>query len=203
MEKILHDLGITIKVPAVSIPHVPQEAWVFLATLVLGIVVGVAFVRHLRARFAERHLRHKLRNDKLKAIRGDAATGNVFVVHDSGDAEIPRKPYKDGKLPARGFEGFTSKEIARGAARIGREPMVVRSFWTNKKRGRDNWKVEPLSTSPVVTEQVQRPSSNKDRSKQAPVATASDGKKQDERSDRGQRPNQPPAPEQPASTAIN
>lgn len=204
MEKFLSQLGISqLKVPALPISSVPDWAWLLAGVFILGIVVGVALFRHSRVRFAEKHLRHKLRNDKFKAIHGDADTGKVLVVHDSGETEIPNKPYKDGKLPARGFEGFRPKEIARAAARIGDEPHVVRSYWKTKKRGKDNWKVEPMAASPVMTEQPQRPSSNKDRPKQASTATASEGKRQDERSDRGQRPNQPPAPEQPASTAIN
>ena len=205
MEKILHDLGITIKLPAVSIPtiNVPDGTWIVVAVFILGIIVGVAAIRHARTRLAGLHLHHKLKNDRVKAIHGNADTNAVFVVHDSGETEIPLKPYRSGKLPARGFEGFTPREIARGAARIGRRAYVRRSFHKTKDNGPDHWRVEPMPESPLLKEEPTRPHKS-DRSKQAPTASASDGRKQDERPDRGQRPNQAPVPEQqPASTAIN
>lgn len=204
MERYFQEMG--IQLPALShlSVNVPTEAWILAGVFILGIVVGVALFRRSRARFAEKHLRHKLRNDKLKAVRGDADTGKVLVVHDSGnETEIPRKPYKDGTLPARGFEGFRPHEVARAAARIGDEPHVVRSFWKTKKGGKDHWKVEPLPASPVMTDQpAQRPSTNKqDRPKPANQVVASGGKK-DERPERNQAPppEQRPAEQQPSAT---
>ena len=191
MEKILHDWGIDIKMPAVSIPtiDVPEGTWIIIAVFILGIIVGMAAIRHARARLAEMHLHHKLKNERVKAIHGNADTNAVFVVHDSGETEIPLKPYKSGKLPARGFEGFTPQEIARGAARIGRRAYVRRSFHKTKDNGPDHWQVEPMPESPVLKEEPTRPP-KKDRSKQA-SAPAPSAPARDQR------------PEQPASEAVH
>jgi hypothetical protein len=187
MDKILHDLGIYAKVPAVTLPQVPEWACAALVILGLGIVLGVALARRSRARFALPHLRHRFKNAGLRGVSVNGDTGAVSVIHGSGTTEIPQKPYKDGKLPAPGFEGFRPNEIRAAALMVAREPHVVTSTWTTTRGGPQHLKIEPTPASPVMTEEVQRPA--KDRSKPASAAAPSG-------------PRREPAPE-PASDAVH
>ena len=180
-----------IHLPAINIPQVPvsQETWILGLGILLGIVLAVAIIRHRRARLAERHLAHKMKNAGTKGVSFNGDTKAVSVIHSSGETEVPRTPYKDGKLPAQGFEGFTRREIADGARRIAEQPHVVTSSWKTKRRGRKYWKVEPTSASPVMTDTPPRPR-REDRQKQA-SAPVSEGRPRDSR------------PEQPASEAVH
>mgnify|MGYP001580926081 CR=1 FL=1 len=185
MNKILDTTGINL--PALFI-HVPEGAWLIAVFVLLGIVLGVAFVSRSRARFSEKHLRHKMRSSAAKAVHYDAGTRKVLVVTASGETEIPRKPYKDGTLPATGFEGFTPREILGGAFRLSKQPLVELTSWKTKRFfGRRHWRIEPKSNSPVVTDTPQPPKKKDDRQKPAPAA-ASDGRNRDQRPDRDQRP---------------
>lgn len=189
MQKFFDSMG--IKLPALSIPQiqVSQETWILGLGILLGVVVAVALIRHRRIRLAERHLAHKMKNSGTKGVSFNGDTKTVSVVHSSGETEISRSPYKHGKLPAQGFEGFTHREIANGALRIAEQPHVVTSFWKTAKRARKHWKVEPTSASPVMTDTPPL-TRRQDRQKQAPAA-ASDGRNRDQRPDRDQRPEQP------------
>src|SRR3989338_3806644 len=178
-----------IKLPVLQIPEVPvsQETWILGLGVVIGVVLAVAFIRHWRVRLAESNLAHKMKNAGTKGVSFNGDTKAVSVIHSSGETEVPRTPYKDGKLPAQGFEGFTRREIADGARRIAEQPHVVTSSWKTKRRGRKYWKVEPTSASPVMTDTPPRPR-REDRQKQA-SAPVSEGRPRDSR------------PEQPASEA--
>ena len=183
------------KVSALSIPnyHVPEGVWILVACVLLGIVLGVAFVSHSRARFAEKHLRHKMKSSAAKAVHFDPVAKKVFVVTASGETEIPRKPYAHGTLPAAGYEGFAPREILGGAFRLGKQPFVEISSWkTRRFFGRRHWRIEPKSGSPVITDAPQRPK-REDRSK-AVTAAAPSGNNRDHRPERDKRPEQESAP---------
>ena len=151
MYKIVYDAA-GIKLPAIVLPNISDGTWILVLGVILGIALAVAIIRHLRARLAEKHLRHKLKSSSAKAVRFDADTGTLSVVTTSGETEIPRTPYAHGTLPASGYEGFTRSEIQGGALRLREVPLVVTSSWKTKRFGRHHWTIEPRPASPVMTD---------------------------------------------------